>query len=998
MLAMKRFLGLFLSLVSLNLAGSLSFYQKAKVEDASQKDEVLNSLKYNNAADLNNVAIVELLLKKFPDVNYASLTSRSMADKKADLTARLTPPLPKPAGPAVAAPLPKPTVPTPAPSVPTPAPSVKSTKAGLVLSNPNDINNLVAVEYKLVNNFGRRYKELIGKSFKIKQQELQSLLSPKPATPAAGGAGAPQPTISPASTTISTMAGQNAQALIDAGVISDLSQITSGLSDDSLEKYAKMLRLGQPAGAVIGKMLLDGAIVSKPKATAASKPAASASKPEVSVAPAASPVAPKPKMSLLEEMKQRQAEIRRAKGEPEPKPESTPSNATPPPSQALPPVQLPSATPAPNAGAGAPQPQSAPKPASFLEQINAGTKLKKTGIATTTTTTASQAAAPKPATPTTSSALSSSSTVSSSSTGGTASPTTISADLSTYGPNVQFLIAAKVQFTPDELKNLSEVDAGKYTTFARLGVDPAQIKTRMQAENAFAPKSAAPKPASSEVMGGAGGPVSSVTPAEITSGGSTVTGVDPKVQKYVDMVKRRATNEEILAALIAPKPVNKENLVAVIPEDSTQDINDMNVLDYLLKTKYSQPQATLDKMYPYFKIFDIKRHLLPDEFKNEITMKIPYANSQEEANFPNTARPRNQKFYREWIEFPSPTMDRHLDYSNVHTINGVYLLDSNSWEKGKIANDYVPLGNPYNDVANYYWNPNGETFTLVYKDGTYRSYKGIDGTPVTEFVKLPEEEEIVIESDTDEPAEEDEAAPASAVVSAEVRTQAIKEKQAQETEPHFAARQRAKLNSLGKFGISNEPTTVLAMAIWGLDTTFRGLEDSDIAILRDYDKSSANINEINNLLDRDPLGASLLDQAKVYIAIHSGWVDQTDPRVARWDAALDAIEAKSTGLTGIGSKAKVKLIENIKLNNDIFVQTVAKYTGLTPEQNSILQKPGKYLRSLDLLLKEDPKVADDFTKAKINLVLRSQWIDEDAPENKDNLTNINKWKSALDLV
>lgn len=736
---MKRSLCLILSLVYLNLAGSIEFYQKSKIETALEKTQILDALKSNKSADLNNVVIVELLLKKFPGVNYINIVSRSMADKKSELVAKLNPTLPKPAGSIIAAPLPKPTTSAP-PS------GLKPAKVGLALSNPNDINNVVAVEYKLRSNFNKSYQELLNKSFKIKQQELQSLLGPKPATPVIGGAGGP-PAI---------------------------------------------------------------------KAT------------------------------------------------------------------------------------------------NFLQEIKMGAKLKPTG--------------------------------------------------------------SQAQATAIVAQTAVEPQKKPVVTTGRSLLDELSQKQAARAGNVK------PKTVISVPTGGAGEPKKEAG--------------DPKVQKYVDMVKRRASDQEILAALIAPQPVNTRTLEALIPEDSTQDINDMNVLDYLLKTKYSQPQATLDKMYPYFKIIDIKRHLMPDEFKG-IFMDIPWVLSKSETNFPNPARPRNQKFSRSWIEFPSPSIPRHLDYNRDFSRNKIYLLNSNEWIDDK--NDYKFI-NFYDDVKNYYWSPNGETFTLIYKDDTYQSYDGMTGDPINERVPLPKEEEIVIEAETDVPAEEILTDPADAVNNNQKRADALKNKQSNESEAHFRARARAKLNTLGKFGISDNPAAVLAMAIWGLDRSFDGLTDENIATLRDYENNDENLNEITNLLKLEPKSTSLLDQAKVYIAIHSGWVNTLDSQVIKWAEALDAIEASSAGLTGIGSTTKVKFIDGIKLNNDIFVQTVAQYPTLSDEQNAILKKPGKYLRSLDQLLAKDPETADDFTKAKINLVLRSQWINEEDPENDLNMININKWKSAVGLM
>lgn len=603
-----------------------------------------------------------------------------------------------------------------------------------------------------------------------------------------------------------------------------------------------------------------------------------------------------------------------------------------------------------------------------------------------------------------------------------------------YGPNVNALISAGVELNKEQASSLNDSALSSYLTRIKMGTPPGAVKQTMIKDGLLTQEVKKKPDSVGSAVGGAGGPsnptqkpTSSPTgpqslvdelrkrqgtpkPTSSTSvaakgtsdasAAAKATAVNAKVEKYAQMVKRRASDEEILAALMAPQPVNQETLEAVIPIDSTQDINDMSVLDYLLKTKYGQPQDTLDKMYPYFKIIDVKRHLLPKELKN-ISMNLPmkydtyykYKPDPTQVNFPNTERLRDQYFARDWIEFPSSSMPRHLDYSRNGANPTVYLMNSDMWINTR--NDYSVV-RTYENVANYYWNPNGENFTLVFNDGKYQSYRGEDGSPIGPMLDLPKEVEEII--DIDETEAESEAATTTSIAKKSNKPVQMPG----ETDVHFRARQQARLDAKGRLGIGNTPTAILAGAIQGLDNTFKGLSDENIQMLRDYAEGEGKTDSsINELLKLEPYSASLLDKAKIYIAIHSDFVIQNDENksdIEKWRDALSRMVLENANLTDLDTASKVKINSGIRPDSELFMQTFSKFSKkLSGGEIDVLGNPNKYVRNLGNLLRENPATASELTKAKLNYALIGQWIDLDAPQNESYLGDIAKWKEALGI-
>lgn len=491
---------------------------------------------------------------------------------------------------------------------------------------------------------------------------------------------------------------------------------------------------------------------------------------------------------------------------------------------------------------------------------------------------------------------------------------------------------------------------------------------------------------------------------------------DSAVPRYKQMIKSRRPNVEILANLMAPKVVKitvnsvtdqpevdlsdwdtRKTLEEVVPLDSVQDINNMAVVDYLLETKFYQPRETINKMYPYFKIVDLKRQLLPYD-QRTLRMDIPWAASREAANFPNQSvvKPRDQKFYRSWIEFPSSSRLRHLDY-NKGDGKTVYLMDSANFiyrmNDYKVVNSYAPYGEgartTTKPIVNYYWAKDGDSFLLVFDDGSSQRYGWERGEPVGEPI-APSTEVIDISDDS----EEDDSTSASDEDAAATAKRPSKiEQMPGETDLHFRVRRRALLNTTGKVKeVSKDSDAVMAMSVQALDTnTFTDLSDKMINELRDPE--DFDLVKINQILAQNPDSVSTFDRAKIYVLINTGMIDRLDPsRIALWKAALDEMELASASAIDVGVSSKIRLSKPIIFDSNAYGQALSKFA-LDGVQQGLLAKPATYLRHIGSLLKQSPASADQFTAAKVFMALASGWIDPSEDKNP----NVIKWRDYLNI-
>lgn len=473
------------------------------------------------------------------------------------------------------------------------------------------------------------------------------------------------------------------------------------------------------------------------------------------------------------------------------------------------------------------------------------------------------------------------------------------------------------------------------------------------------------------------------------------------VAKYRGMLRRGASNEEILTELLAPWQVNQENIQKLVPIESKQDINNMDVLDFLLEKKFNEPKGTIDKMYPYFKIVDVKRQLLPYKSRYHYDFEIPFNYNPAACHFPykGDPKPRNQIFSRPWIEFPSSTLPRHLDYNKKGELRVIFLLNSDTFNNTNsetmspyaAPNDYSYIKR-YNDISSYYWSKDGLSFFLVKDNGQSQLYNGMTGEPIgaqvqaMEEIKIEEADEDLAEDSASSASVSPEPGAAPSVPVTGFNTKGAPLKFPTESEAHFRARLKAKLNMLGnKYSTQVSDTDILARAIIALDNkTFNILKDTDISLLRDTEEW---IGSIGSILNQDPTTATMLDKAKAYVAIHNDLVNSSDPRVVFWKQALEDIELASAGIVDLGATTKIKLKVPIKFDASIYGQTLGRFD-LSASEQTLLFTPTKYIRSLDRLFKQDPAKSDQLTQAKIFMALKSNWID---PEDERSNPDVIKW-------
>ena len=501
--------------------------------------------------------------------------------------------------------------------------------------------------------------------------------------------------------------------------------------------------------------------------------------------------------------------------------------------------------------------------------------------------------------------------------------------------------------------------------------------------------------------------------------------------------QQQELNDLILAHLLAPKPVTKETLEEVVPVDSVQDINNMAILDFLLEARFNQPKGTIDQMYPYFKIVDVKRQLLPLGLRTELYFKQPrplgftgYESASNAANltdFPTEEyyKPRDQTFTRRWIEFPNPnpSMYRHLDYS-AEGGSAVYLLNSSKWMP--ISNDYdffkkYPIyssgdcGDP-NKITSYYWMADGSAFMLTFSSGANQLYSAIDGNDITACAK-PEpitEVEAELEIDAGSGSDSDSG---TAVLPAPTAEEAASAKAANvkqmmrqakdETQAHSIARKVALLNASGKSG--QDPDALkLGTIIQTLDMeTYTGISDRQINALRrivndDYEDYSNDQNkfvaEVLGLMTQSPEALPIFDRAKIYYAIkYSGDPRFTvSPNYVTWKSFVESsdedLQAALVGVSAAASSGGFVYNYNHVPRNEVIGAIMGRYA-LTSDQIEVFNRPASFLPQVGKLLRKKVAEADAFEQAKIYYAISTGLQPKPGTTSDD----LSRWKVALGI-
>lgn len=455
---------------------------------------------------------------------------------------------------------------------------------------------------------------------------------------------------------------------------------------------------------------------------------------------------------------------------------------------------------------------------------------------------------------------------------------------------------------------------------------------------------------------------------------------------YKAMIARDASNDEILTALLAPLNLPTDNILYLneIPIDSRQGINNMEIVNYLLHTKFKMPQATLDIMFPYHKMIDVVRQLLGG--KRVFEIKYPTTTTVY-TTYPKPAdRHRDATFSRPWIEFPSPNRDlrRHLDYSAGYS-DKIYLMDSNSWNYDK--NDFSTV-NAYYNVKSYYWTLDGARFLLVYNDGTSKLYDGLTGKEVTfteqapilaDFSKILDSA-IDTAKDNASDTPESSAVPSSTDTSATPTTSApigntssnrrVIQK-AGETIQHAILRTKATLATTGRLDAEN----VLANAIAKFDTkSYNEITDRDINELR-------KIEENDSVFNFGPLQSTSLslmsatERAALYIALALSKIDNDALKEGLDSFATRELTASTSDRTGI-KIFNSDLDETI--DQLIIGQALSGYE-LTESEQAVIIDPNKYIGETANLLRANPTSATQLAKAKMFILNAHKWLNPEHP-------------------
>ena len=434
------------------------------------------------------------------------------------------------------------------------------------------------------------------------------------------------------------------------------------------------------------------------------------------------------------------------------------------------------------------------------------------------------------------------------------------------------------------------------------------------------------------------------------------------------------TNKRIIAALFAPQKISDALISNRSSITAEMGIRNEAVLDFLLRDRFNQNPETVRQMILQDKQIGLVRFLLPYELRKRTILPkssetggigyVEYPSPVDAAHGIKTMHVRGQELHNSY---------RHLDF--LPTSDTLWLINRHIFDTTR--NDYRTGLPTYNDVSNFYWMPNGETFVLIYTNGKSGTYKGIDGSLVGEL-----REPIVITAPT----------PPAAPAGFKKDGKAVQVNG--ETLTHFRARLRAKLNEFEPRTLTErDPAVIRAMAILTLDKTFTGLTDSDLKIFTDASEDDIELNkEISRILALSST-QTLLDQAILYYAIKAGKIPRSNPAFTHWNNIFNTLDAamiagqNTQGENGIPADA----ITNPSQLASFITEAIIRY-GLAGIEEEQLGRPVSYTNktAITSLITKDPTAASSLDKAKVYFLIKANIVKSENPK-------VVEWRSVLNI-